>query len=622
MSKFLDLEGLQSVVSKMKSLINERAQDYEITSEYPMFAIYANNKNGIYRLTGNYSGDVNLFYRKTESKTLSGPGWKNSIFYITKDSENPDNYSYFFGWSRETNSNDEDYNALTFYWGIASENDPDNKARCYSYSLENSDNKVTSLLSTATDYEYPSAKAVYDQLVLKEVTANKTTSLSSSSTDIQYPSAKAVYDEINSKISSVYKAKGTCTFANKPALIADNEGFVYNISDAFTTTADFVEGAGKSYPAGTNIIVINNGTAENPDWKYDVLAGMTDLSGYVKKNGDTMTGLLTVPKLIVGSKKEGTNLGSNATILGYNNGASGNYSVAEGNHTTASGSYSHAEGQYTETNGSSTHAEGSYTRAKGTCSHSEGNYTLALGNYSHAEGGSSAVSPIILSGKAATTIYTTAATGNIKIGSTIWYNGLLYSVTAVVANTSITLDRTLSSDTALENVSVYFYNSSAAIGEHSHAENVSVARGDFSHSEGLQTIAKNRSQHVEGEFNIEDTSTSSSANKGKYLHIAGNGTSETARSNAYTLDWSGNAWFKGDVYIKGTNQTTGSKKLATEEYVEVNGGKINSISLNGAPQTIDANKNVDLSTPQILYGETEPTSTFTAPAGSLYCVYG
>ena len=405
-----------------------------------------------------------------------------------------------------------------------------------------------------------------------EKTFNKVTSLSDSSTDDQYPTAKAVYNEITSKISSVYKAKGTCTFANKPALNASNEGFVYNISDAFTTTSDFIEGSGKNYPAGTNIVVINNGTAASPSWKYDILAGMTDLSGYVQKAGDTMTGALTTTALTVGSRKSGSSIGTHSSAEGYINTASGSYSHAEGSntiasaasshsegtYTIASGNYSHAEGQYTETNGSSTHAEGCYTRAKGNYSHSEGNYTLASGAQSHAEGGSGAVSPIILSGEAGATVYTTAATGNIRIGSTIRYNGLLYSVTAVVANTSITLDRTLSSDTALENVSVSFYNSSAAIGTNSHAENVSVARGNYSHSEGLQTIAKNKSQHVEGEYNIEDTSTSSSANRGKYLHIAGNGTSETARSNAYTLDWNGNAWFKGDIYTGGTDQTTGT----------------------------------------------------------------
>ena len=53
---------------------------------------------------------------------------------------------------------------------------------------------------------------------------------------------------------------------------------------------------------------------------------------------------------------------------------------------------------------------------------------------------------------------------------------------------------------------------------------------------------------------------------GDYAHILGNGTSNSKRSNAHTIDWSGNAWFQGDVYVgstSGTNKDSGSKKLAT-----------------------------------------------------------
>ena len=35
--------------------------------------------------------------------------------------------------------------------------------------------------------------------------------------------------------------------------------------------------------------------------------------------------------------------------------------------------------------------------------------------------------------------------------------------------------------------------------------------------------------------------------KSKYAHIVGNGESNSARSNAHTLDWDGNAWFAGTV---------------------------------------------------------------------------
>lgn len=57
----------------------------------------------------------------------------------------------------------------------------------------------------------------------------------------------------------------------------------------------------------------------------------------------------------------------------------------------------------------------------------------------------------------------------------------------------------------------------------------------------------------------------------KYAFIIGNGTSDTERSNAHALDWEGNAWYAGDVYVgstSGTNKDDGSKKLATEEYVD------------------------------------------------------
>ena len=96
-----------------------------------------------------------------------------------------------------------------------------------------------------------------------------------------YQTASDVSTAIDAKISSTYKAKGSCTFANKPSLASSHEGEVWNISDSFTTTSDFVEGAGSTYPAGTNIVVVNIGTNESPTWKYDVLAGFVDLSSYL-----------------------------------------------------------------------------------------------------------------------------------------------------------------------------------------------------------------------------------------------------------------------------------------------------------------------------------------------------
>lgn len=157
--------------------------------------------------------------------------------------------------------------------------------------------------------------------------------------------------------------------------------------------------------------------------------------------------------------------------------------------------------------GKNSFSGGEGTLASGSASHTEGYYTSAQGDYSHAEGSMS-----IASGEAA------HAEGG----------------------------------------------GSVAVGKNSHAEGTNCrASGEASHAEGKGTDA-NSGQHVQGKYNVEDR-------LGKYAHIVGNGTNTDTQSNAHTLDWSGNAWFAGDVYVgstSGTNKDDGSKKLATEEYVD------------------------------------------------------
>lgn len=85
--------------------------------------------------------------------------------------------------------------------------------------------------------------------------------------------------EVDGKISSVYKPGGSVAFADLPAADETHLGLVYNVTTKFTTTESFLEGAGGKHPAGTNVVVIKSGE----DYKYDVLAGFVDLSGYVEK---------------------------------------------------------------------------------------------------------------------------------------------------------------------------------------------------------------------------------------------------------------------------------------------------------------------------------------------------
>ena len=187
----------------------------------------------------------------------------------------------------------------------------------------------------------------------------------------------------------------------------------------------------------------------------------------------------------------------------------GEYSSTLGDGCIASGDYSHAEGQGTEASGSYSHAEGYGTEANGYCNHAEGYCTRADGSKgSHAEG------------------QVTIASGDFGAHS----EG---------------------------------YNTTAS-GNCSHAEGwKTTASGSYSHAEGHYTTAQGKSQHVQGEYNVLDTEGTTTS-RGKYAHIVGNGTSNSARSNAHTLDWSGNAWFAGDVYVGGTGQDdTAAVKLVT-----------------------------------------------------------
>lgn len=153
--------------------------------------------------------------------------------------------------------------------------------------------------------------------------------------------------------------------------------------------------------------------------------------------------------------------------------------------------------------GSCSHAEGTDVTASGSYSHAEGASTTASQDYSHAEG-----------------YYTTAS------GSCSHAEGQV--------------------------------TTASGIASHAEGDNT-TASGKYSHAEGSETIAAGNNQHVEGRYNIEDTSD-------KYAHIIGNGSLDTKRSNAHTLDWSGNAWFAGEVKVGGASQGDATAKtLATIE---------------------------------------------------------
>lgn len=81
------------------------------------------------------------------------------------------------------------------------------------------------------------------------------------------------------QIGAAFQYRGTTAFAGLPSTLQKSMvGYVYNVSDAFTTDARFIEGAGKSYSAGTDVCVIDAGTAGTPDYKFNVAANFVDLT--------------------------------------------------------------------------------------------------------------------------------------------------------------------------------------------------------------------------------------------------------------------------------------------------------------------------------------------------------
>lgn len=92
-----------------------------------------------------------------------------------------------------------------------------------------------------------------------------------------------------------YIAGGSVAFANLPPLTEQYLGYVYNVIDAFTTTNDFVEGAGLEFPAGTNVAIVSVPDGQGGEvFKYDVLGNFVDLSGYLALTGGTMQGVLNM----------------------------------------------------------------------------------------------------------------------------------------------------------------------------------------------------------------------------------------------------------------------------------------------------------------------------------------
>lgn len=306
------------------------------------------------------------------------------------------------------------------------------------------------------------------------------------------------------------------------------EGLKVNSDNTFTMKYD-------------DLLSRRNIEIEGPEGEKDIIRVINYL---VEKSENTATNLLngTAEGSLRGvntlTESDSYTMGINAFAIGNGTKASGKNSFASGQDVEATGSYAHAEGYGTFATAAAAHAEGYDTHATARYAHAEGASTTASGNNSHAEGNSTTSSG-----------HYSHAEGNFT--------------TAAGAYSHAEGNYTQTTDGGTYSHVEGSYTKATKTGAHAEG-NYAEANGTFSHVEGYYTKADSAYQHVRGKFNIVD-------DNGIYSTIVGNGDADSNRKNIHTLDWQGNSWFQGDVYTgstSGTNKDEGSKKLATEEYVD------------------------------------------------------
>ena len=111
----------------------------------------------------------------------------------------------------------------------------------------------------------------------------------------------------------------------------------------------------------------------------------------------------------------------------------------------------------------------------------------------------------------------------------------------------------------------------------------SAANGYGSIALGNGTEAMDNYQVAQGKYNCRGYNLA---------HVVGNGTN-SSYSNAYTLDWHGNGWFAGNVYVGSTSgryEDSGAKRLVTiDEIINLTGAKVGQVPIitavdeNGVP---------------------------------------
>lgn len=126
--------------------------------------------------------------------------------------------------------------------------------------------------------------------------------------------SQAVYSAINNALSSIYTPRGdlSCAELTSALLVEANVGNVYEMSDSGTTSALFINGAGKTIATGDNVGIIKAGA---DTYLFNLMGNAFDLTDYQKKD-------LTTP-IIVGGVSKSTVEGALGAINDIAGAASG-----------------------------------------------------------------------------------------------------------------------------------------------------------------------------------------------------------------------------------------------------------------------------------------------------------
>ena len=96
------------------------------------------------------------------------------------------------------------------------------------------------------------------------------------------------------ELGGAYIPKGSLAFSALPVLTEAMRGYVWNITDDFTTDSRFVDGADKDYPAGTNVVVVEVEESGTKSYMLDVLGNFIDIAAIENRIDGTQA--MTAPE--------------------------------------------------------------------------------------------------------------------------------------------------------------------------------------------------------------------------------------------------------------------------------------------------------------------------------------